>query len=62
MWVGARAIFDEVPEDTLLIITDEEDLADFVDFGDSGEAVRDDWMTGDFEKWLVIESEQRISG
>jgi hypothetical protein len=37
--VSARAVLDEVSKDALLIVTNKEDFADLVDFGDSGEAV-----------------------
>jgi hypothetical protein len=37
--VGARAVLDEVSKDALLVVTNEENLANLLDFGDSGEAV-----------------------
>jgi hypothetical protein len=52
VWVGARAVFDEVPEDGLVVVAHDEDLADLGHAGDGGEAVLDDGVTGDFEKRL----------
>jgi hypothetical protein len=37
--VGASAVLDEVAEDCLIVVTDNEDLADLGEFGDGGEAV-----------------------
>lgn len=50
--VGARAVFDEVAEDGLVVVADDEDFADFGDFGYGGEAVRDDGVAGDFKEGL----------
>jgi hypothetical protein len=50
--VGARAVFDEIPEDRLVVVAHDEDLADLGHAGDGGEAVLDDGVTGDFEKRL----------
>lgn len=52
LWVGAGAVFDEVPEDGLVVVANKEDLADLWDAGDGGEAVLDDGVAGDFEKRL----------
>lgn len=49
MWVGAGAVLDEVAEDGLIVVADNEDLADGRDFGDGGKAVGDDGVAGDFE-------------
>lgn len=49
MRVGARAVLDEVTEDGLIVVADNEDLADGRDFGDGGEAVGDDGVAGDLE-------------
>jgi hypothetical protein len=40
----ASAVFDELPEDTFVVVADYEDLTDLGDFGDSGEAVAYDGM------------------
>ena len=53
-WVGSGAIFHEVSEYGLIVVADDEDFADFRDFGDGSEAVRDDGMAGDFEKRLLF--------
>ena len=37
--VGAAAVLDEVAEDCLIVVTDNEDLADLGEFGDGSEAV-----------------------
>ena len=42
VWVYSAAVFDEVAEDALVVVTDDEDFADFGNFGDGGEAVGDD--------------------
>ena len=49
MWVAAGAVLDEVAEDGLIVVADNEDLADGRDFGDGGKAVGDDGVAGDFE-------------
>jgi hypothetical protein len=45
----ASAVFDELSEDTLVIVADDEDLANFGDFGDGGEAVAYDGVA-----WEVL--------
>ena len=50
--VCAVGVLDEVAEDGLVVVADDEDLADLGDFGDGGEAVLDDRVAGDFEEWL----------
>lgn len=50
--VGARAILDEVAEDGFVVVANDEDLTDLGDFGDGGEAVRDDRVSGDLEERL----------
>lgn len=42
--VGAGAVFHEVPEDAFVVVADDEDFADFGDFGYGGEAVGDYWV------------------
>jgi hypothetical protein len=43
------AVFDELSEDTLIVVADNEDLANLGDFGDSGEAVAYDGVA-----WEVL--------
>jgi len=47
-----RSILDERTENGLVIVTNDEDLLDVVDLGDSAETVFDDGVTGDFEERL----------
>lgn len=42
VWVCSAAVFDEVAEDTLIVVTDDEDFADLGYFGNGGEAVGND--------------------
>ena len=42
VWIYPTAIFDEVAEDTLIVVANDEDFADLGDFGDGSEAVGDD--------------------
>jgi hypothetical protein len=48
----ARRVLDEVAEDGLLVVADQDDLFDVVDFADGLEAVPDDGVAGDIEEWL----------
>ena len=50
--VGAVGVLDEVAEDRLVVVADDEDLADLGDFGDGGEAVLDYRVAGDLEEGL----------
>lgn len=43
--MGPAAVLDEIPEDTLIVVADDEDLADLRKLCDCGEAVGDDWVT-----------------
>ena len=52
VWEIAGAVLDEVAEDRLVVVANDEDLADLWDLGDGGEAVGYDGMTGDFEERL----------
>jgi hypothetical protein len=54
--VCARAILDKLPEDGLVVVADDEDLADLWHAGDSGEAMLDDRVAGDFEERLRLRS------
>ncbi len=48
-----RRIFDEVAEDTLVVVTDEDDLLDVWDFGDGFQAVPNNGVAGDIEQRLL---------
>lgn len=50
--VFAVGILDEIAEDSLVVVTDEEDFGDLGDSGDSIETVLDDGLAGDFEEGL----------
>ena len=50
--VFAVGILDEIAEDSLVVVTNEEDFGDLGDSGDSIEAVLDDGLAGDFEEGL----------
>lgn len=52
LWVGTRAVLDEIAEDALVVVADDEDFADLGDFGDCLEAVFDDGVSCDFEEGL----------
>ena len=54
VWVGAGGVLDEVAEDGLVVVADDEDLADLRDFGYCGKAVLDDGVAGNFEERLGI--------
>lgn len=47
-----RSILDKVPEDSLVIVSDQNNLAHIVDLGDRLQAVVDDGVAGDFEQGL----------
>lgn len=50
----ARRVSDEVPEDRFFVVTDEDDFLDTFNLGDRFQAVPDDRMTSDIEKWLQV--------
>lgn len=50
--VGAGAVLDEVAENALVVVANDEDLANLLDTCNGSEAVLDDWVTGDFEERL----------
>lgn len=52
--VGNGRILDEVAEDGLVVVADQVDFLNGRDFGNSGQAVVDDWVAGDLEQWLVV--------
>lgn len=52
MWVGSGAVLNEVAEDALVVVADDEDLANLGHPGDSSEAVLNDRVARDFEERL----------
>jgi hypothetical protein len=50
--VRAGGVLDEIAEDRLVVVADDEDLADLRDLCNRGEAVRNDWVPGNLEEWL----------
>lgn len=53
MGVCAAAVLDEVAEDALVVVADNEDLADLWDSCDGGEAVLNDGVSRDLEERLL---------
>ena len=48
-------IFDEISKDRLIVVANYEDLLYFCDFCDCTEAMLNDRMPGNLEKWLFID-------
>lgn len=53
MRVGLGGVFDEVAEDIFVVVAHNEDFLDLRKLCNGLETVLDDWVTGDFEEWLV---------
>jgi len=45
-------VFDEVAKDGFVVVSHQDDFTDAWNFGDSSQAVPDDWMSGDIKERL----------
>ena len=61
MGVGTRAVLDEVTEDALVVVADNEDLADLRYTCNCGKAVLDNGVACDFEKRLILSAGEDMS-
>jgi hypothetical protein len=48
----SRGVLDEVSKNTLVVVANQDDFFDVLDFGDGFEAMPDDWVAGYIEERL----------